>query len=194
MNRNFLIQLTSAVYRLTLFFPKKEPLRYKIRELADDILAGPNEKDLEVLDNFFEVASVQNWVSPADILAIKEEYDNLRKTLGEDDIKQEKKETTVLNHNNSDAEQGEVKKRTEFSSPRKEKIMTFLKENGRAQVWQAKQFLPDVSKRTLRRDFEDMLEQGLIERVGERNDTFYKLKENKSSFRPFAGAREIKAG
>jgi len=165
MNRNFLIQLTSAVYRLTLFFPKKEPLRYKMRELADDILARPNEKDLEVLDSFFEVASVQNWVSPADVLAIKEEYDNLRKTLGEDETKQEKKETTVLNHNNSD---------------RKEKILAFLKENGRAQVWQAKQFLPDVSKRTLRRDFEDMLEQGLIERVGERNDTFYKIKNQVS--------------
>ena len=38
MKRDELIQLTNVVYRLTLLFPKKEPLRYKIREVADDIL------------------------------------------------------------------------------------------------------------------------------------------------------------
>jgi len=40
MDRSFLIQLTNEIYRLTLLFPKKEPLRYKMRELADDILAN----------------------------------------------------------------------------------------------------------------------------------------------------------
>ena len=161
IDRTFLIQLTNAVYRLTLLFPKKEPLRYKMRELADDILAKPSEKDLEVLDSFFEVALIQNWVKPADILAIKEEYDNLREQLKGNKPEEEKKEITIFNHNNSD---------------RKKRILAFLKENGQAQVWQVKQLLPEVSKRTLRRDFEDMLEQGLIERIGERNDTFYKIK------------------
>lgn len=161
LDRSFLIQLTNAVYRLTLLFPKKEPLRYKMRELADDILIKPDEKDLEVLDSFFEVALIQNWVKVADILAIKGEYDNLREQLEGNKPEQEKKEITIFNHNNSE---------------RKGKILAFLKEKGSAQVWQVKQLLPEVSKRTLRRDFEDMLEQGLIERIGERNDTFYKIK------------------
>lgn len=34
----------------------------------------------------------------------------------------------------------------------------------------------ELSKRTLRRDFEKMLSQDLVERVGERNQTFYQLK------------------
>jgi len=38
MDRNSLIQATNNLYRLTLFFPKKEPLRYKMREVANDIL------------------------------------------------------------------------------------------------------------------------------------------------------------
>ena len=196
-----------------------------MREKADDILAKPNEKDLEVLDSFFEVALVQNWVSPSDILAIKKEYDNLGEILKKYKPEKEKKkdnldvveedkssssaiergeaerrsrrdlslrpatarvveaypkETPIPLSHNLDTERSEVKKRTEFSSPRQEKILEFLKENGQAQVWQIKQVLPEVTKRTLRRDFEHMLEQGLIERMGEKNDTFYQIKNIKS--------------
>ena len=177
MNRELLIQLTNNLYRLTLLFPKKEPLRYKMRERAVDILAKPNEKDLAVLDSFFEVALVQNWVSPSDILAIKKEYDSLREILKKYKPEKEKKkdnlgivevypkETPIPLRQNLD---------------RQEKILAFLKENGRAQVWQIKQVLPEVTKRTLRRDFEHMLEQGLIERKGEKNDTFYQIKVNQA--------------
>ena len=58
-------------------------------------------------------------------------------------------------------------------SERQEKILAFLKEQGRAQVWQIKQVLPEVTKRTLRRDFESLLKKRLVERTGERNNTFY---------------------
>ena len=204
MDRAFLIQLTNAVYRLTLFFPKKEPLRYKMREVAVDILAKTDEKDLEILNSFFEVALIQNWVKPADILSLKGEYDSLKDKLAGDKISQEgdedkssssisilgdenkssssvsilgdedksssspsanAREITIFNHNNSE---------------RKDKIMTFLKEKDKVQVWQVKEILPEVSKRTLRRDFEDMVGQGLVERVGEKNDTFYKIKTQES--------------
>ena len=40
MEKKFLLQFTNELYRLTLLFPKKEPWRYKMRELADDILAN----------------------------------------------------------------------------------------------------------------------------------------------------------
>lgn len=39
MTKEELIQLTNEVYGLTLLFPKKEPLRNKLRAVADDILA-----------------------------------------------------------------------------------------------------------------------------------------------------------
>ena len=91
MDRSFLIQLTNDLYKLTLLFPKKEPLRYKIRELADSILASlVNQhprlinsvlETLEILDSYFEVAKAQNWVSPSEILAIQKEYANLREEL-----------------------------------------------------------------------------------------------------------------
>jgi len=174
MDKDFLIQLTSNLYRLTLFFPKKEPLRYKMREVADDILIKPNEKDLEVLDSFFEIAIRQNWVSPFELLAIKKEYDNLRDRLKTE--KQEKKKKNILK-NSSSVEVAPRPLLLKAITERQEKIISFLKENGRVQVWQIKKLFPEVSKRTLRRDFEQLLKQGIIERLGERNDTFYQIKK-----------------
>jgi len=166
MDRDFLIQLTNNLYRLTLLFPKKEPLRYKIRELGDSILIKPSDKDIEALDAYFEVAKAQNWVSPSDMLAIQGEYANLRGALKT--AKPEKKEDCPVAETASER------------TGRQEKILNFLKENGRAQVWQMKQVLPEITKRTLRRDFEYMLEQGVIERMGENNNTFYQVKRSEA--------------
>ena len=179
MNKELLIELTNNLYRLTLLFPKKEPLRYKMRELADEILANslratenskmvencsrPILEELEVLDSFFEVAKAQNWVSPQNILNIQQEYSKLKEIPKQERIENGSLSASVLNGKSGMDE-------------RQEKILSFLKENGRAQVWQVKQILPEVTKRTLRRDFESLLEQGTIERMGERNGTFYQLK------------------
>ena len=177
MKKEELIKLTNNLYCLTLLFPKKEPLRYKMREFADDILAKcltPGVKqnlvleDLEVLDSFFEMAKSQSWVSPSDLLAIQKEYDNLREELKTNFplVK-----TPEIKDNLIEEEAQSILKPVILG--RQEKILAFLRENGRAQVWQAKQIFPEVSKRTLRRDFEFLLKQGKIERMGERNETFY---------------------
>lgn len=168
MDKSFLIQLTNNLYRLTLLFPKKEPLRYKMREMADEILAKPKEKDFEILDGFFEVAKVQNWVAPTDILAIQTEYVNLRQEL-----KKKPVFTKVsVGKKNSVAFQK--------LPGREEKILAFLRKNGRAQIWQIKQVLPEVTKRTLRRDFDSLLKQSRVERIGEKNDTFYQIRTIRS--------------
>lgn len=174
MDRNFLIQLTNNLYRLTLFFPKKEPLRYKIREIADEILIKTRRgltsanlaEEFEILDSFFEVAKAQNWVKSEEILAIQKEYRKIKEELS------------------FSPEATGVRPLQVFEKPaktltsqvsRQEKILEFLRENGQAQIWQLKQIFPEVSKRTLRRDFENLLKQNKIERIGERNNTFYKL-------------------
>ena len=189
MNKELLIQLTNNLYRLTLLFPKKEPLRYKMRELADDILAkcltpgvkqnvkqNPILENLEVLDSFFEVAKNQNWVSSSEILAIQKEYANLREELKKVEPERKQKDTKE----NSFVEVQLQPFSSQTMPERQEKILAFLRENGRVQVWQVKQILPEVSKRTLRRDFENMLNQGIVERMGERNETFYQIKISES--------------
>lgn len=190
MDKNYLIQLTNNLYRLTLLFPKKEPLRYKMRELADDILAqclkshfkqnSSLEENLETLNSFFEVAKNQNWVSSINILAIQAEYDKLKNELEKNNLSEERKEENLIGSSSLFEIQSQPVPTSRPLLERQEKILAFLKENGRAQVWQAKQILPEVTKRTLRRDFEYLLSQGLIERIGEKNDTAYQIKIKES--------------
>jgi hypothetical protein len=190
MDKNYLIQLTNNLYKLTLLFPKKEPLRYKMRELSDEILdrclrqnpgQNPVTDDLEVLNGFFEVAKAQNWVAISELLKIQEEYNKIK-----DETKKDNENPPEPPKLLEKPEEKKTESRLVQISPpaasavnsRQEKILEFLKEKGRAQVWQVKQVFPEVTKRTLRRDFESLLKQGMIERVGERNDTFYELKES----------------
>jgi len=59
---------------------------------------------------------------------------------------------------------------------RHQRILEVLRQRGNVQVGELKQVFANVSKRTLRRDFEFLLNQGAVERLGEKNQTFYRLK------------------
>jgi len=211
MNREEIIELTNKIYRMTLLFPKKEPLRYKIRETADELLSSfaiwevfhnsnpgkfltvekSREQDLiseikknfQILKCYFEVVKWQNWVSYFEVLELEEKYDKIEGNF-EKEIKEEK--TTSPSASVSLPSSSQEITENSFLKPqlksqkldtRKNKILKILKERGKAQVWEVKKVLGEVSKRTIRRDFEQLLKQGLIERIGERNNTFYRLRE-----------------
>ena len=53
MNKDYFIKLNRAIYKITETFFEKEPLKFKIREFANDILA-----DLILFQNF-------NFAEPA---------------------------------------------------------------------------------------------------------------------------------
>jgi len=190
MDKEYFIQLTKGVYRLTLLFPKKEPLRYKLRELAAEVLANlililkgnfhrssnlveGIENDLEVLDTYFEIAKDQNWVSPDDILEIQKEYSNIREEIEKVKKEEEKNPQPEIKEN---PEKEKVAERNDIINERQQKILEILREKGRAQVGQLVSVFPQVSKRTLRRDFRFLLKRGLIERIGEKNYTFYQMR------------------
>ncbi len=189
MDKEEILKLTDQLYKLTLFFPKKEPLRYKMREIGDEILElilGQNNfsseelaklhSKLEILDGFFEIARRQNWVKSAEILTLQKEYQNLKTKLTPLSLPlfspQKPKENQILT-NSIKKEEGEISPGAEA---RQKKILEILKEKGRAQVWEIKKLFPGVSKRTLRRDFAALLRKGLVERVGDKNITFYRIK------------------
>ena len=190
MEKEYFIQLTKELYRLTLLFPKTEPLRYKLRELAAEILANlililkgnfhqsgnlveGIENDLEILDTYFEIAKDQNWVGPDDILEIQKEYSNIKEEI-------EKAKTEEENNSQPEIKENPEKEKViggeDIINERQEKILEFLREKGRAQVGQLVSVFPQISKRTLRRDFRFLLKRGLIERIGEKNYTFYQMR------------------
>jgi hypothetical protein len=184
MEKDFLVQLAKKIYHLTVLFPKKEPLRYKLRELAIEILQKPDERDFETLNSFLEVAKDQNWVRPDDILAIQLDYANLGRAIKPVEKIFNPSSSPVFPENSKDATCQEKAKIESKYQPltaktlteRHDKILAILKEKGRAQVWEMKQAFPQISKRTLRRDFEFLFKQGAINRIGEKNNTYYQVK------------------
>ena len=198
MDKDKIIELTIKLYKITLLFPKKEPLRYKIREIANEILANftvwevfhrsdsndfeaveKDEKDLvfnlkkdvEIIISYLEISKWQNWVSYFDILSIEQEYDKIKSVV-------DKTNKTLIDVSKDLTAEQNIEENSLFNDldNRKQKIIEILKQKGRVQVGEISEILPQVSKRTIRRDFVQLLEQGLIERIGQRNDTFYKLK------------------
>ena len=203
MQKQEIIDITNKLYKLTILFPKKEPLRYKMREVGDRILEniiilevfhnpipGDNflpvdnsktkerifelKTNLDIIISYFEVAKYQNWVSYFDVLEVEEKYDKIKDNLLKSlfsKLEEKKKKKTIVKQSVKVVKKEEKK---DLDS-RKKKIMDFLREKKQAQVWEVKELLPDVSKRTLRRDFEYLLKVGLVQRIGERNETFYRL-------------------
>lgn len=290
MDKTKLVNLTKDVYRLTLLFPKRDPLRHKIREVASDILADfvsqaqnglPQTSQADVILSLLEVASAQDWVAKPAILKIQEQYGDFKISVAKKDIDEFRKDEAEKNKTAAAAGSGKdviyapaapqpplispslakaiqpdeitfarisaevefvdlppieinvlpeeslAKNKTEESESKKEdkkdedkdedegededngnknigkgdvagedesakekqgltqsqtlrqnRIVDYLQEKGRAQVWEIQKIFPDISKRTIRRDFRSLLKQGLIERIGERNKTYYKLKIN----------------
>ncbi|OHA70621.1 MAG: hypothetical protein A3D64_01185 [Candidatus Wildermuthbacteria bacterium RIFCSPHIGHO2_02_FULL_49_9] len=60
-------------------------------------------------------------------------------------------------------------------SPRQNRILQLLHNKDKTQVWELKKVLPEVTKRTLRRDLDDLLQRNLIVRQGEWNEVFYQI-------------------
>jgi len=63
------------------------------------------------------------------------------------------------------------------TSARQGKILEFLAKNEKAQVMDLQTILPDITKRTIRRDLDELLEAGKIIRLGDFNQVFYKISE-----------------
>ncbi|HOL90501.1 MAG TPA: DeoR family transcriptional regulator, partial [Candidatus Pacearchaeota archaeon] len=139
------------------------------------------EESLDVIHNYFEISKWQNWINYFEILEIQEEYDKIKKELYEEIKKIEIEEKTneiqnipknnLIEEKNIQIDNNFIEKET-----RKEKIIKILKKVEKIQVGEINKLFPDVSKRTIRRDFQKMLNQGIIERIGEKNTTYYRLK------------------
>ncbi len=100
MDKSYFIELTNKLYRLTLFFPQKEPLRDKVRGTADEILSDLTiilegvkhekreaafrvERNLQILDTLLELSKRQHWIETEEIERVQENYTQIRKEVEE---------------------------------------------------------------------------------------------------------------
>ena len=184
--KNDFIKLTLGVYKVTDSFPEKEPLKFKIRSLANDILAGlvlldgnpykveaSKKKEIlreilgnvEVLESFFKIAENQDWIDSRNFLILEQEYGKIRGLADNNEDKEQKQERTT--HNQSEKV---------FSlNPRQKKIIDIITNEGEVSVGELQKKFSGISKRTIRRDLEALLSQGAVKRTGEWNKVFYKF-------------------
>jgi len=186
---------------VTGLFPSDEPLRFFLREKADEILSdsiliflnnpislSENQKleiydriikNVEIMQGYMEISEAQNWVNKQNFAILEKEYERTKdivyylknsKDSQINDIKPEKteKKTEI---------QEKKPKNSNFKNERSKRILDFLKSKEKAQIWEFKQIFPDVTKRTLRRDFEFLLTNGYVDRIGEGKYTYYKLRQ-----------------
>lgn len=167
---NNILKLTSAVYKILEYFPESDPLKNRAKEKALDVMsrisgippvAGENtiQEDIKILLGYLEVAKSQGWMSSANYIIISNEFEKIKKEIcGKEPIWE-----------------------TPFDRPqvfpsRQGKILEFLNKNQKAQVVDLQVILPDVTKRTIRRDLDELLVSGKIVRMGEFNEVFYRIK------------------
>ncbi len=186
MEREFLLKTIFALYKVTEFLPADEPLRFAIREKAIDILADGLQEEqkkqtnqhlldnIEVIQAYFQLAQEQDWLNPANFAILKQEYNKIKAELtAKSAVSKPKSPTTVkpavVGYSPALAAPGALKQRNR-------KIMQILQQRETAQMRDIKEFFPEVTKRTLRRDVDELLKQGLIERMGDKTSAVYKLR------------------
>lgn len=179
MDKDFLIKICLGVYRVTDFFPENEPLKSLIREKANEILAelicnndNQNTKQalekIGILQAYFEIAKTQNWLDQANFFVLEKEYDKIIEQIKADKPDKLKKPLKQISR--------PISKKEETSNNRYNKIIETLKQKQKVQVQEFKDIFPNISKRTLRRDFDFLISQKLVERQGQGKYTFYKIK------------------
>lgn len=180
MERDSFIKLTFGAHRVAKVISEedeqsgRELIRLANKALVELILFLEKEhvpersylgvqvvRSIDELNTFLGEVEREGWVDPKNFFILKKGYESMKRIVESEKPAQVK--------------QG-------FETPsnltgRQERIIGILKTRPKIQVWELQKFLPQVTKRTLRRDLDDLLQLNLIERKGEWNSVFYELKK-----------------
>lgn len=130
------------------------------KSFAEDVL-----KELQSLAKHFELAKAQGSINPANFSILEGEYAKVRQFA----------QGFVNGMSEAPLRTTSVRESGTGKSLRARKILGLLDAKGKAQVWELQKILPQVTKRTLRRDLDTLVKQGALERKGEWNTVYYQL-------------------
>ena len=189
MDSDFIIRLTFGLYRVTELLSGDSVLRSKIEESASRVLVnlilltknqnpeGKNETviralaELEMLLGYLQGVKRLRVINDRNFIVLDREYAKVRRFL---DL-----ERQWAPEQSAAPKQQQTQVSSVFNpkglNSRQEKMVGILRYKERVQVWELKKLLPEVTKRTLRRDLDDLLKRNLVIREGEWNDVFYRI-------------------
>jgi hypothetical protein len=194
MDRDFFVKLTLGAYRVTDVLPSQGQEKGEIRSLANSVLAqlilfsetNPTtqeqrqslipkiQEEIGSLVGYFTELKNSGKIEKKYSLILEKEYqkiakwveDNFLSSTGNGGVAPDTKTIEVMQKTREDGSLSE----------RQRKILGILQNKEKTQVWELQKVLSEVTKRTLRRDLDDLLQHNLIERKGEWNAVFYRLK------------------
>lgn len=194
MNQDFFVKLTLGAYRVTDLLASQGYEKGEIRNLANSVLAGlilfsetnpvtqeqkqslvPKiQGEIDSLVRYIVGLKGSSKVEPKYVLILEKEYQKVAKWLQEQQTQISMEE---LPKPGLGAPKTVLGIKENSLSERQKKIMGILQNKEKTQVWELQKVLTEVTKRTLRRDLDDLLQHNLIERKGEWNAVFYRLKQ-----------------
>lgn len=192
------VKLTNIVYKVLDYIPESDPLKNRAKdkalEMMEYLVADDLEKinkqavgDIDVLMGYIKIGRSQGWISDINGLIIANEYGKIRnqiatRAISASESTQNKPPIVLAGEGvqKRDAPSVFLHKKTLLKpavnfSERQNKIIEFLNKNESAQVVDLQTVLPDVTKRTIRRDLDELLGLKRIHRFGEYNQVFYRL-------------------
>ena len=184
MDKDYLVKITLAVYQTSEEWKEGDFLKFKLRNLANEILGdfilfwheNPSQnlrskilQEIQEIQEGFGQARAKKLLDRDGFLLFQTEYNNIERRFG--DLTPPKRAKGTRKQEDF-SKRAFVKKEL---SERQRKILEILTQKDRSQVQDFQKFFLETSKRTLRRDLEDLLKKGLVERGGKWNLVFYTL-------------------
>lgn len=191
------LNLSLAIYRVTVKFPAGEALVGQLRELGNEIAGDLAEKDFTDTQNkinrlkiYFAVAKAQNWVRPVNWSILDFEYYKLQSEvileLGDRglmpmgnsaDLHRKEKEPNITSHNIVDTQKARKEPvRSEVANLplRQDRILKVVQNKGLVKMSDlVPLFKDDISERTLRNELQGLVKSGLIKKRGANKYTEY---------------------
>ena len=204
MTLDFFVRLTLAAHKVAGILPKKESLGVQIQDSANKLLSAlvllaqenlvtleqkrtivPKAiRELGVLVAYLNYAKRTTGVSPQNFLVLEREYNKVGEFLRKlhEDMAQNNAESYAEPRRSESVRRptSNILQNTSVSkenlSLRQTRILELMRNKPKVQVWELQKVLPEVTKRTLRRDLDDLLQRSLIIRQGEWNEVFYQMR------------------
>ncbi|MBI2450099.1 MAG: DeoR family transcriptional regulator [Candidatus Nealsonbacteria bacterium] len=174
LDKEHLLKLTLAVYKVTALFPVGEDLASKIRELADRIMVESYEnisrqdemcsRKITEIFGLFDLAKQNNWVDSRNFEVLRREYNKLSQLCQTSDVGQHDSGKTVDNYLPTEAL---------AKAGRQEKIIAYINGNGRFRIGDVVGLFPEINRRTVLRDLDKLCQTGIMVRNGAGRGVYY---------------------